>query len=941
MRTLVAAISVLASQAVMHAQIVVDAGKDTLQLCQGQTAQLGGSPTALGGRAPYRYQWDPPVGLSDPSAPNPVVTAFRSQQRYVLTVTDADGAIGRDTVVVLMYAPPRITAGGTIEVCVGQDVVLGGAPTAYGGQVPYQFEWIGLPAMAQQTTSSNPTFRADRVQQLTIILRVTDGRGCDAYDTARVVITQPITLALPQHTVEICAGEPVHVGANPLATGGTLPYRITWSPLTAISSPDIPNPTVFPTTSTRYYCTVTDAKGCTRTDSILVRVKPAMNLRLRDTSVCFGKEIQLGDSSIVSGGVPPYQFEWMAFDAKGQPVSDTFDRTHVGQLIVPPASRIYRLVVRDAQGCTQRATMTVTVSDPPIAEFALPPQICQGKTIVFGTAYNRLFDYQWSIEGAGGVILGDPMSNVVRIRWDSSGLSRVSLAVRDRGKGCDYSASAFVRVHPLPRPVIAVDGRTHLCPGETTVLDAGAGYTEYIWSNGARSQRVTISDQQAGTYTVTVTDTNGCTNTSPPLVIMANTTPQPQITGPTKFCAGTTIELRATPGFARYQWNTGETTESIPVSQPGTFTVTVYDSIGCPGTSQHFRTEFNPVSMSGGGDSQFLDRETLLDYPEQVIYFVNTDDEPLTLNAIRITPYYPDLRITRLTIDGRPIASIVGAVLQVGQRLDVYLKYAPQIPDTAVVRVELDVVLPCPWTFVQPIMLSSYDKRITTIAKVIDTHGQVGELVRIPVTLQLVNPQDSIIDATIDYTLRLNGKLFDLRSVEPGEVLSVSTDRNGWYSIRVVRQNVTLHTTEPVLLGTFAGTALASMILHDSVYISSIVVRDVLKQPTVQVRNGLLTLGTYCFPREVVLTAGSMSMQLNPNPATDQVLLEMRKPIAGQYTVEIVGLSGAVILRQTMELSAADQVTIPLALNDVPSGVALIRISTPAGVYRIFLSVVR
>jgi hypothetical protein len=82
-------------------------------------------------------------------------------------------------------------------------------------------------------------------------------------------------------------------------------------------------------------------------------------------------------------------------------------------------------------------------------------------------------------------------------------------------------------------------------------------------------------------------------------------------------------------------------------------------------------------------------------------------------------------------------------------------------------------------------------------------------------------------------------------------------------------------------------------------------------------------------------------MQLNPNPATDQVLLEMRKPIAGQYTVEIVGLSGAVILRQTMELSAADQVTIPLALNDVPSGVALIRISTPAGVYRMFLSVVR
>src|SRR5690606_28430138 len=107
-----AALCVLLLSQALHAQIIVDAGKDTLQLCQGQTAQLGGSPTALGGRAPYRYQWDPPLGLSDPSSPNPILTALRSNQRYVLTVTDADGAVGRDTVVLIMFIPPRITAGG-------------------------------------------------------------------------------------------------------------------------------------------------------------------------------------------------------------------------------------------------------------------------------------------------------------------------------------------------------------------------------------------------------------------------------------------------------------------------------------------------------------------------------------------------------------------------------------------------------------------------------------------------------------------------------------------------------------------------------------------------------------------------------------------------------------------------------------------------------------
>ncbi|MCX7930013.1 MAG: hypothetical protein N2663_04770, partial [Chlorobi bacterium] len=174
---IIAALCVLASWSVMHAQVIVDAGKDTLQLCQGQTAQLGGSPTALGGRAPYRYQWDPPLGLSDPTSPNPLVTALRSNQRYVLTVTDADGASGRDTVLLLMSIPPRITAGGAIEVCVGQNVVLGGTPTAFGGQQPYRYEWFGLPPTAQNASSSNPMFKADRVQQLTIVLRVSDDRG--------------------------------------------------------------------------------------------------------------------------------------------------------------------------------------------------------------------------------------------------------------------------------------------------------------------------------------------------------------------------------------------------------------------------------------------------------------------------------------------------------------------------------------------------------------------------------------------------------------------------------------------------------------------------------------------------------------------------------------------------------------------------------------------
>lgn len=937
MRRIVAALCVAVSLGAMHAQIIVDAGKDTLQLCQGQTTQLGGSPTALGGRAPYRYQWDPPLGLSDPSSPNPILTAVRSNQRYILTVTDADGAIGRDTVFLIMHIPPRINAGGMIEACVGQTVVLGGTPTAYGGLAPYQFVWSGLPPTAQNVTEPNPTFVADRIEQRLVGVQVTDSRGCTAYDTVRITVTQPITIAVSQRNYEICAGEPVQVGANPVAQGGTPPYRVVWQPSGSISSPDVPNPTVFPTVTTRYYCTVTDSKGCTRTDSILVRVKPAMTIRLQDTSICYGKEILLGDSTAVTGGVPPYQYHWEAFDEQGRPVNDSFDPRAPWQRIVPPATRLYRLVVRDQQGCTQRATMRVTVTEPPLAEFALPPEICQGKTIIFGTVYNRFFVYQWQVEGAGATILGDPTSNVVRIRWDSSGRSRVMLAVRDQGKGCDYSAEAFVTVHPLPSPTIAVEGRRHLCPGETTTLDAGDGYTAYVWSNGARTQRITISDQHAGMYTVTVTDRHGCVNTSPPLLVEANKTPEPTISGPAKFCAGTTIELRATPGFARYRWNTGQTDPTIAVSQPGTFTVTVYDSIGCEGTSQPFTTEFNPVSMSGGGNSQFLNRETLLDYPEQTVYFINTDDEPLTLSAIRITPYYPDLRITRLDINGRPIAGVGGAVLQVGERLNIHLKYTPQVPDTAVVRLELEVVLPCPWTFIQPIMLSSYDKRIPMIAAVPDVHGVVGGALTIPVMLQLINPQDSIIDATVEYTLRINAKMFEFRTVILGRILDARVDTDGWYTIRVVTENVSLRTTEPQLLGRLEGRGLASTLFRDSVYITRVEVRDVLKQPFVRTQNGVLTLSPYCFPRDVVLD-GLLRIQVHPNPADRYVDILLTNAVEGVYGVMVTTLNGQTILQQQQHIVASREL-LRIELDAVPTGTVILTVTTPIGTYRTLLVV--
>jgi hypothetical protein len=155
-----------------------------------------------------------------------------------------------------------------------------------------------------------------------------------------------------------------------------------------------------------------------------------------------------------------------------------------------------------------------------------------------------------------------------------------------------------VTVNSLPTPVVT--GNLGICPASSTTLDAGAGFSNYDWSNGESTQTVSINT--AGPYSVTVTDGNGCQGADDVTTYNA-TPPSPAITGGSGFCPGETATINAGSGYSSYSWSQGSSMQSIMVNTPDTYSVTVSDSNGCIGSDSQNIVEFIPPMppiISGG-----------------------------------------------------------------------------------------------------------------------------------------------------------------------------------------------------------------------------------------------------------------------------------------------------------------------------------------------------
>lgn len=209
-------------------------------------------------------------------------------------------------------------------------------------------------------------------------------------------------------------------------------------------------------------------------------------------------------------------------------------------------TNVYGVTVTNGYGCSNTASKLLMVYSVPTVSVNGPSTVCNGVETNLN-ATGSATHFLWST--------GDSTASItVTPRY-----STTYQVVGSNNFGCTASASLYVTVVPVP--MVSITGDTTLCQGEVAVLTS-SNASSYHWSTGSNNRSINVST--TGTYTVTVTNSTGCTN-SASIYVHVYDLPNLMILGDTMLCRGEQTELLAI-GATNYLWSNGSTNPSIVVA---------------------------------------------------------------------------------------------------------------------------------------------------------------------------------------------------------------------------------------------------------------------------------------------------------------------------------------------------------------------------------------
>lgn len=516
------------------------------------------SANISGGISPYSILWS--NGLTTSTINNLAAGS------YTVTITDTFGCTTTGSTTISNIGAPNVTANVILNVsCYGLHNGKAGITATGSGTLTYTWS-NGVTGNG----TNNIVSVIDTLSAGTYFITVTDQNNCQ--NIATITVTQPDILVANYSQTNISCYGLTNGSITMQVTGGTPNYQYNWAHGSTQSVQTMLAAGI-------YLVTVTDSHSCTAAQTITITQPDSIIISIIKQDVsCFGEHDGVLQAS-VSGGTQPYSYSWNNGEH-----SNVIDSLSGGS---------YVLNITDVNGCSTAISDSINQPLPIDIQIQAFPVTCAGYndgsilTSVDGGTQPYL--YNWSNGSTNANIMSAPADNYTVTITDDHGCTAVA-------------SEAITEPSPL---IVTVSSNAVLCNGQnngsaSVNIQGGVFPYNILWSNGDNTP--SPDSLTGGSYTVTVTDANGCS-----VIESANVSEPSAITVGYNIthvsCYGEqngSIELQISGGTSpyHYNWSNQSHSQNLYNLSMGNYLVTITDDNGCSQSQSYHVTQPNLLTDS-------------------------------------------------------------------------------------------------------------------------------------------------------------------------------------------------------------------------------------------------------------------------------------------------------------------------------------------------------
>jgi len=530
----------------------------TNDTCAGVSCNGTANILVSGGTAPYTYVWN--------SGQNSANVSALCAGSYNVEVLDSKGCSETIQFTINNPGAPAITLASQLAVTCpgGTDGSL--QVNVNGGSAPYTYLW---------SPSGGTTSLANGLVAGQYELTVTDQRGCQS--TQLFTVSEPPAFNVSETTVSPSCFGAANGSASVQVSGGTSPYQYNWSPDggTASGATGL--------SAGNYTVNITDATACSFTHIVIISGPSALTASVSSVPAsCSGNED--GSASVsVSGGTPPYSFQWSPSGGTSQSANNL-------------AAGNYIIQVTDANQCTLTTSTVIGQMSQMVLSATSSPATCgvadgsAGVSVSGGTAP---YSYDWE----PGLSTDSTAQNL------SAGTYRVT--VRDNNN-CEEEIT--VHVSNSNGLLSSLNFKNDVsCYGgsdgsASISVSGGTAPYSYSWMPFGGTGAV-ASNLSAGIYTVSIEDAAGCLNIQPVTINEPPVISISMIAQPVTCFGGNNGSVQASVAGGTipytYNWSTGLSTDStISGLSAGNYFLEITDAEGCSSSQSVVVDESPPIQLT-------------------------------------------------------------------------------------------------------------------------------------------------------------------------------------------------------------------------------------------------------------------------------------------------------------------------------------------------------